>query len=122
MNTTILVLQILVALAFLMAGITKALQPIAKLAKAMPWVNEYPASTVRFIAISEILGGIGVLFPYLTNIAPLLTPLAAGALALVMALAAAHHLRRKEYKEAGMNAVLFILCIIIAFYRYQVFH
>lgn len=93
---TLWVLQVLLATFFLMAGITKAAQPLANLPATMPWVSDVPGWLVRFIAWSEIAGGLGVLLPAATRIKPWLTPLAAAGLAIVMVLAAGFHLARAE--------------------------
>jgi len=73
---------------------------------------------VRFIGASELLGGIGLIIPMAFSILPILTPVAAIGLALVMVLAAFYHLPKKQYKETMFNAVLFILSVIIAFARF----
>ena len=122
MSTLILVIQILLVIAFLMGGGMKIIHSIEKLAGMMPWVKEYPVSTIRFIGTSEVLGAVGLIIPWWTNILPVLTPLAAGLLALIMVLAGAHHLRRKEYKEVAVNTVLFTLLIIVCWYRFQPLH
>ncbi len=122
MTTFILILQILLALAFLTGGAMKLVHKMDRLSHFMPWVNEYPVSTVRFIGTSEVLGAIGLILPWWTNIFPVLTPLAAGLLSLVMVLAGAHHLRRKEYREVGVNVVLFVLLITVCWFRFQPLH
>ena len=51
---------------------------------------------MRFIGVMELLGAAGLILPAVTGIAPILTPLAAAGLAVMMLLAAPTHLRRKE--------------------------
>ena len=118
MTVLLWILQGLLAAAFLAAGLMKVSQPIDKLGKMMPWVNHFPVGVVRFVGIAEILGAIGVILPAATGIAPFLTPIAASALALVMVLAAAWHLRQKEYSGIAINAVLFILAVVVAWGRF----
>jgi len=118
MNTTVWIIQSILALMFLMAGIMKSTQPKDKLVKSLPWVNDFSLPTVRFIGVSELLGAIGLIVPQLTNIAPILTPIAAIGLATTMVLAAAHHIRKSEFKEVAFNATLFILSAIVAVYRF----
>lgn len=103
---------------FIIAGIMKATQPKEKLALRMPWVNDFSASQVKLIGVSQILGGIGVIVPWATGIAPFLTVLAALGLALVMVFAAIYHLRKGEYKEIGVNAFFFALAIFVAVGRF----
>jgi uncharacterized membrane protein YphA (DoxX/SURF4 family) len=81
-------------------------------------VNDFSLQTVRFIGISELLGAIGIVAPQLTGICPILTPIEAVGLAVIMVLAAAHHLPKKEYREVGFNAILLILAVVVALYRF----
>jgi hypothetical protein len=53
-----------------------------------------------------------------TGIAPILTPIAATALALVMVLAAITHARRKEPSGIAFNAVLLIALVAVAWGRF----
>jgi len=55
------------------------------------------------------VGGLGLILPAVTGIAPILTPLAATGLAIIMVLAAATHVRRKE-----PSAVVFTLVLVVA--------
>ena len=83
----------------------------------MPWVGDVPGALVRFIGVSELLGGIGLLLPSLTRIAPKLTALAAAALVAVMVLASGFHLLRGEYAAIGFNVVLGGLAAFVAWGR-----
>src|SRR5262245_22830625 len=78
--------QVLLAIAFGMAGVMKATQPIEVLAAQMVWPGDVPSALVRFIGVSELLGGIGLVLPAATRIQPRLTPLAAVGLVVVMIL------------------------------------
>jgi uncharacterized membrane protein len=108
----------LLAVAYVGAGITKSTQPKAKLDASLPWAQDYSAGTVRLIGIAELLGGLGLVLPWLTGIAPVLTPLAATGLVVVQALAIAVHVRRKESKVIPMNAVLLLLALFVAVARF----
>ncbi len=111
------VAQVLLAAMFLMTGSMKLFQPIGELAKALPWVLSVPVGLVRFIGISELLGGLGLLLPSLLRIRPSLTPLAALGLTVVMVLASAFHLSRGEAPVIGMNLVLAAIAVFIAWGR-----
>jgi uncharacterized membrane protein len=63
MNVTVWVLQVLVASAFLLAGVMKTTQPRQKLAVSMGWVEDFSDTGVRTIGVLEILGGVGRLLP-----------------------------------------------------------
>ena len=72
--------QGLLALLFLFAGGMKLVLPIEELTAQMPM----PGLFVRFIGVAETLGGLGLLLPGLLRFRPILTPLAAGGLVLIM--------------------------------------
>jgi uncharacterized membrane protein YphA (DoxX/SURF4 family) len=117
MNTAIWVVQILLALAFGMAGFMKLTQPIEKLAQRMGYVKDFPPTIIRLIGTAELLAAIGLVLPALTGIVPTLTPLAAGGLVLVMLGAMATHFRRKEYPAIGFNLVLLALAAFVVYGR-----
>jgi len=117
MNTVIWIVQILIGLAFLMAGANKVFQPKEKLQAMMPWVEDFNPSQLRGIGALEVLGALGVLLPSITGILPWLTPLAAAGLMLVMVGAAFTHLRRKENAAIAINLVLFLLAAFVLYGR-----
>lgn len=121
MNVFLWILQIVLAAMFLMAGMQKATQPKEKLAAKLPWVEDYSRSTVRFIGIFELLGAIGLVVPAATGILPVLTPLAATGLALVMMLAMTAHRRRREPGAIAFNAALFVLAAVTAWGRFGMY-
>lgn len=110
--------QILLALAFGMAGVMKTATPIAELAKTAPWVAEY-AWLIRFIGLSELAAAIGLVLPALTRIAPYLTPLAASGLVVVMILAFAFHVVRGEFAALPAVVVLGALASFVAWGRFR---
>ena len=120
MGIALWAVQVLVAAAFLVAGATKLSQPKEKLVNNMAWVEDFSQGTVRLIGALEALGAIGVVVPALTGIVPWLTPLAALGLVLLMIGAALTHLRRTEYGNIAMNAVLLVLAAFVAYGRFFV--
>jgi uncharacterized membrane protein YphA (DoxX/SURF4 family) len=118
MNVLIWVLQILLALAFLAAGLTKLTQPRQRLATTMGWVEDFSDPGVRAIGALEILGALGLLLPAVTGLAPVLVPIAAVGLALLMLGAAVTHRRRGELPMIGINAVLLVLALVVAWARF----
>ena len=119
MNKVLWVLQILLALAFLMAGAMKLVTPIADLGVQMGWVNDVPVWLVRFIGLAEVLGALGLILPAATRIQPILTPVAAACLALVMILAALTHITRGEFAEVMPNIILLIMSAFVAYGRFK---
>lgn len=117
MNIILWIVQILLAAMYLFAGSMKTLQSRETLIPKMPWTKDFSAGTIKFIGISEILASLGLVLPWLTGILPILTPLAATGLGLIMILAAGYHIRKKETGPAVMSLVLFLLAIWVAYGR-----
>jgi len=117
MNLALWIVQGLLALMFLSAGMMKSFQ-YEKAKASMPWARDSSKGFVIFIGGAELLGGIGLIVPWATGIAPVLTPIAGASLALVMLLAAIFHARRGEYKGIGMNIVLLALALFVAVGRF----
>ncbi|MUT65959.1 DoxX family protein [Paenibacillus sp. NEAU-GSW1] len=116
MNIALWVVQGLLALMFIFAGMTKAFQ-YEKAKASMPWVKDASKSLVTFIGLVELLGGIGLILPWSTDIAPSLTPIAAIGLALIMLFAVVFHAKRKENQAIGMNIILLVLAIFVVIGR-----
>ena len=107
------ILNALLALAFIAAGAMKLARPKSALvASGMAWVDDFADPTVKLIGAAELIGGIGLILPLLTGIAPILTPIAATALALVMLGAVVVHIRRKE--SAVPSIILGVLSAVSA--------
>jgi len=116
-NIALWAVQVLLGLMFLMAGAMKASQPIETMAESLPWVTDVSAGLVRFIGVSELLGGLGLLLPSLLRIKPFLTVWAAIGLAAVMIFAAIFHGSRGEFSAIGMNVVMAAMFVFIAWGR-----
>jgi uncharacterized membrane protein YphA (DoxX/SURF4 family) len=119
MNVVLWIIAGVLAAAFLAAGAMKLLQPKDKLAgSGMGWVNDFAEGPVKLIGALEILAAIGLILPALIHVAPVLVPLAALGLVLLMAGAAITHLRRKETQMVAVNAVLLILAVVVVWGRF----
>jgi DoxX-like family len=80
MNYVLWSVQVLLALIFLFTGGTKLILPIEVLTEQTPM----PSLFVRFLGVAEVLGAIGLILPGLVRIRPVLTPLAASGLVIIM--------------------------------------
>ena len=119
MNILLWVLQALLAFIFMYSGINKSIFSEQKLvASGQTGVEGLPIPLIRFIGITEILGSIGLVLPYLLGFLPVLTPIAALCFALIMAFAGVIHFKRQEYKNVILNTVLFVVCLFIAYNRF----
>lgn len=79
-NYILWTVQWLLALLFLWAGGMKLVLPLEMLKGPV----ELPGLFLRFIGVAETLGAIGLILPWLLRIRPVLTPLAAGGLVIIM--------------------------------------
>mgnify|MGYP006195675565 CR=1 FL=1 len=109
--------QIVLAFAFVSAGVMKTFLPLEQLVASMAWV-ESVGSFVRFIGICELLGGIGMIVPAATRIKPVLTPIAAIGLLIIMVLAAGLHFTRTEFDAIPITLVLGALAAFVAWGRF----
>jgi len=102
-----------------MAGYMKVSQPISQLSAMLPFAAQVPEGLVRFIGAAELAGALGLILPAATRILPVLTPLAASGLLLIMVLAAGFHISRGEISNLPVNAVLGSLAAFIAWGRFN---
>ena len=118
MNTFLWIVQGVLALAFLAAGLMKAVQPKEKLAERMDWVEDFSGGAIRMMGLLEILAAIGLILPPLLDIGPILAPVAATGLVLTMLGAAFTHVRRGERDQVITNVVLGALALVVAWGRF----
>lgn len=118
MNIFFWILQVGLALFFLMPAITKMITCKQKLIEKGQLAPNGSVVPVRLIGIMELLGCIGIVFPLWLNIFPILTPIAAVGFCIVMAGAFAVHYIKKEYKLLPLVSLVFIASAIVAFYRF----
>ena len=120
MDRTLWVVAGLLAAVYLFSGTVKLILPKEKLATvpAGGWVNDFGAGAIRAIGALEILGVVGLVLPAVTGIAPVLTPLAALGLAVLMAGAVFTRLRRHEPKPMLADLVYLTLAAFVAWGRF----
>jgi uncharacterized membrane protein YphA (DoxX/SURF4 family) len=117
LHVTLWAVQIVLALIFAMTGTMKVAQPIAALAASLHWPGLVPPAFVRFLGVAELLGAAGLILPAATRIAPALTPVAAGALTLVMVPASLWHISRGEFATLAVPVVVGALSAFVAWGR-----
>ena len=120
MNLALWIAAGLLAAVFLLAGSTKLFISREKLAKAPGggWVNDFSAGFVKALGAVEILGAVGLILPAALDIAPILVPLAALGLGLIMIGAAIVEFRRHEVKHALLNLTYLALIAFVAWGRF----
>jgi uncharacterized membrane protein YphA (DoxX/SURF4 family) len=119
MNIALWIVAGVLAAAFLAAGAMKLIQPKEKLtASGMAWADDFSPGVIKAIGALEVLAAIGLILPAALDIVPVLVPLAAVGLILVMVGAAIAHARRRESQMIIVNLVLLILAAVVAWGRF----
>jgi hypothetical protein len=119
MNLALWIIAIVLAVAFAGSGLLNLVRSKEQLvASGFGWAEDFSTSTIRLIGVAEVLGAIGLILPAAVHIAPILVPVAAVGLALVMVGAAVVHGRRKEAPMVAINAVLLALAVVVAWGRF----
>jgi uncharacterized membrane protein YfcA len=119
MNLALWIVAGALAASFAGSGLMKLVVPKDKLVSAgQGWAQDVTPTNIRLIGGVEFLGAAGLILPAVTHIAPILVPLAATGLALVMVGAAVVHARRNEPVNIGVNAVLLALAVFVAWGRF----
>ena len=119
MNITLWVVQVLLGGFFVMVGYSHALMPFDQIAPQATWMYDVPRWLSLFIGYAEIAGGLGVILPGATRIAPRLTPLAALGLATIMVLAMGFHIFKGEASVIWMHALFAAPAVFIAWGRWR---
>ena len=120
MNFALWAIQILLAWIYGSAAFRKLFQ-LEKVRAEQAWARQSSDGYIRFVAVSQLLGVVGMLFPIPTGIFPWLTPLAAIGFCIIQILAAERHIRLKEYNVLLVNLFLFALSLFIAVGRWGFF-
>ena len=120
MNLALWIIAGLLAAVFILAGATKLFIPQEKLARAPAggWVLDFSPGFVKALGAVEILGAAGLILPAALGIAPVLVPVAAVGLALIMIGAAIVTSRRKEFTHALLDLTYLALIIFVASGRF----
>ena len=112
MNTVLWILQGFLAFVMLAAGTFKLVTPHPKLAEKMKWAETWPPGRVKLLGLSQVLGAAGLVVPWAAGFAPVLTPIAAGCVLVLMLGAVKTHVDLKE--PAALPAVLALVALVIA--------
>jgi putative oxidoreductase len=116
LHISLWIAQIILGGMFLMAGFMKAFTPIEALSATLPFAKDM-VGLIRFIGVSEILGGLGIIAPAALRIAPQLTVWAAYGLAAIMIFAVIFHISRNEFAALPTPLVLGSFAIFVAWGR-----
>ena len=118
MHIALWIIQGLCAGMFVMAGYMKAFKYDTFKTQAA-WTADYSATFAKSLGILEIIGAIGLIAPSAMGILPILTPLAAAGLGIIMVGAVYTHIRINDPFAKNIPAiVLGVMCAIIAMGRW----
>jgi len=115
-NRTLWTIQILLAALFVFAGIMKLAAPMEELAKQAA----LPGPFLKFIGVAELLGGLGLALPGLVRTLPVLTPVAAAGLVVIMGGAVTLTAARGPAATALVPFVVGVLAAIVAYGRWRI--
>jgi uncharacterized membrane protein YphA (DoxX/SURF4 family) len=119
MDVYLWIAQIVLAVVFLGSGLAKSIMSKEKMAATgQSGAASVPLGFVRFIAVCEILGALGMILPVAVGIDRFLTPLAAIGLSIIMIGAGGIHLKLREPKAISVNIVLLVLCGFVVYGRW----
>ena len=115
MNIALWIAQGLLAAIVLFAGGMKFVMSIEEMTKQIPM----PGWFLRFIAVCEVLGAIGMILPGLLRIRPGLTPLAAAGLVIIMIGATVVTVMTGDIAMALIPLVVGIIAAFVAYGRWH---
>jgi uncharacterized membrane protein len=119
MNIALWIVQGLLAAFFLYAGLSKIIRTREQQIEKLPQMSDLTSVQQKLTGIAETLGAIGVIVPMVTGIWPILTPIAALGLALVMLSASVYHIvGYKQYSVAAFTLTVMLLAVFVAFGRF----
>ena len=114
MTYVLWIVQGLLALLFLFTGGIKLVLPIEVMTEQTP----LPGPFVRFLGVAEVLGAIGLILPGLLRIRPVLTPLAAAGLVIIMTGATVLTLAGVVPGSIGTTLIPLVVGLLSAFVAY----
>ncbi len=117
MTTALWIAQGFAALVFLLTGALKLVTPKEKLAGKMHWAATWPPGRIKLLGLAEVAGAFGLVLPAALHIAPVLTPIAAVCLAVLLLGAVQTH--RRLHESSAPALVLSLVCVAIAAGRFH---
>jgi uncharacterized membrane protein YphA (DoxX/SURF4 family) len=119
MNVTLWTMQSLLAVMFAMAGYGKISNTKQQHIADGHIKTEASVIPIRILGVLEWLGCIGIIVPWLTNIFPMLTPIAACCFCLIMAAGIVVHTQKKEYKMLPLLTAILTISFVVAYFRFK---
>ena len=121
MNVALWIVACVLAAAYFFGGSGKLIlskDRIHAFGPSAHWVEDVSGGTVKVIGAFEVLGALGLVLPAVLDTAPVLVPIAALGLVVVMIGAAITRLRRHEYTLMVVDLVYLALAAFVAWGRF----
>ncbi|MFC1438652.1 DoxX family protein [Streptacidiphilus sp. N1-10] len=121
MNIALWIIAGVLAAAYFLGGGYKVVTPKEKIAAAghsAQWVEDFSSGGVKAIGTLEVLAALGLILPAVLDIAPVLVPLAALGLVLIMAGATATRIRRHEAALVLVDLTYLVLAGFVVWGRF----
>ncbi len=119
LNITLWIVQIILALLFIMTGVVKFTSSIEEQRSQMEWPKHVSEGLIHFVGIIEIVGALGLLLPSILKIKPQLTPWAAIGLALIMIFATILNVSVGETKAIVPLLSISAIALFVAWGRFK---
>jgi uncharacterized membrane protein YphA (DoxX/SURF4 family) len=119
MNITLWIGQILLAFVCMVSGSMKSTQSRERMIETgQSAAKIVPLPFMRTAGVTELFAVLGLILPWATGVAPVLTPVAAAGFGVVMVLAATVHTRLSEPKAVATNIGLLAVCVFVSVGRF----
>ncbi|MGJ9414000.1 DoxX family protein [Aeromicrobium sp. CF4.19] len=122
MNITLWIIAAFIAVAFTAGASSQILmtkETYRSLGASQHWVDDFEPGQITTIAVIKLLGCAGLILPGALDNAPVLVPIAACCLMLVMAGAATTRFRRKEWRYLPGDLFYLGLLAFLAWGRFE---
>lgn len=120
MTIVIWILKGVIALIFTFTGMSKIFLPKATLVqKGMKGLTDLNSTQIKVVGLLEVLGIVGLIFPSLLNIYPILSAISAICLGLTMIVAG--RINHKLKLSVIPSMVILAICLLIAGWELNLF-
>jgi uncharacterized membrane protein YphA (DoxX/SURF4 family) len=118
MNLALWIVAGLLSVSYLISGGAKLIMPKEKYAAKARWAKDFSAGSVKAIGGLEVLAAVGLVLPAALEIVPVLVPLAALGLVMIMVGAVITRIQRHEFKFMMADLVYLALAGFVAWGRF----
>ncbi len=121
MNLALWIVTGVLATAYFVGGTGKLVLPKRKIvatSHSAAWAEDWSAGSIKAIGALEMLAAVGLVLPAVLDIAPVLVPLAAIGLMMIMVGAAVVRSRRREFKLMAVDLVYLALLAFVVWGRF----